>query len=648
MLRTKLIAPAVLVAMVATVFAGAAGWGAVCLLGLLVVVVGEPLLARFQSDVAGTLTYLGMGLPSRILICMGGVALHSERHGLRFVVCLVVLTIAALAVRAAYLFVQRRIAANRKLPVETRNLPLPGIVLPPPAPGLVGETGAMLVGLLAFVPLVAALLVGDHLAALWTVGLVALLAAGAVVAVAAPHARWHVPESTVIKAATEAIRAADPEVVLYFGDNDLAAYQVNMWLATLERLDRPVAVLVRNRKALDAIATTALPIICAPSAVSFMALDFQSVRAALYVANVGNNIHLLREPHIMSTFIGHGDSDKNASANPYAKVYDEIWVAGEAGRRRYEAADVGVRDDAIVFVGRPQLDELTSPTSRVEPISRVELVETQGLDKLDQRETALDQRETAHDQRDTAHDQRDGATRTLLYAPTWEGWNGEQEYGSVAYQGVVVIEAALAAQPPVRVIYKPHPFTGRRDAKSLRAHRRIVAMLEAANVEHGVRQSATYELAAGATSAVEESSRMRDSAAAYFAAQPPNAHLHIDASGPDIFATFQVADVLVADVSSVLSDFLATGKPYAVCNTTDQSEDEFVVHVPAGTAGIVLAKDGKRLDEVIALVTGKQPDIYGTQRTSMHTFSLGDGVAQPRFNAAVAALVARAHSRRTM
>jgi hypothetical protein len=29
-------------------------------------------------------------------------------------------------------------------------------------------------------------------------------------------------------------------------------------------------------------------------------------------------------------FIGHGDSDKQASFNPFSRVYDEVWVAGAA------------------------------------------------------------------------------------------------------------------------------------------------------------------------------------------------------------------------------------------------------------------------------------------------------------------------------
>ena len=69
-------------------------------------------------------------------------------------------------------------------------------------------------------------------------------------------------------------------------------------------------------------------------------MDFRmpTVRVAFYVANVGKNLHFLREPRIKHVFIGHGESDKVASINPFTKVYDEIWVAGRISRQRWAAA----------------------------------------------------------------------------------------------------------------------------------------------------------------------------------------------------------------------------------------------------------------------------------------------------------------------
>src|SRR3712207_9047785 len=89
-----------------------------------------------------------------------------------------------------------------------------------------------------------------------------------------------------------------PEVVLYSGDSQTSAYQVKMWLSTVERLEENAVVMLRKRGMLDAIGMTSLPVICAPDPVDPMALDLSVVRVALYTANIGNNIHLLRVPGI--------------------------------------------------------------------------------------------------------------------------------------------------------------------------------------------------------------------------------------------------------------------------------------------------------------------------------------------------------------
>lgn len=73
-------------------------------------------------------------------------------------------------------------------------------------------------------------------------------------------------------------------------------------------------------------------------------------------ATLPANTHLLRERRLRHVFIGLGDSDKTVSTGRYAKVYDEIWAAGPAGRARWREADVGVDDDAVVEVGAPFVD----------------------------------------------------------------------------------------------------------------------------------------------------------------------------------------------------------------------------------------------------------------------------------------------------
>ena len=141
-----------------------------------------------------------------------------------------------------------------------------------------------------------------------------------------------------------------------------------MWLPVLEQLDRRPVIVLRERANLPAGETT-LPVVCLPGAINLMDFRMPTVRVAFYVANVGKNLHFLREPRIKHVFIGHGESDKVASVNPFTKVYDEIWVAGRISRQRWAAADVGVRDETVVEVGRPQLAHVL-PAGERRPASR--------------------------------------------------------------------------------------------------------------------------------------------------------------------------------------------------------------------------------------------------------------------------------------
>jgi hypothetical protein len=213
-----------------------------------------------------------------------------------------------------------------------------------------------------------------------------------------------------------------------------------MWLEPVEALHLGCVVVMRSAKAFQNLAPTTLPVLCLPSAVELMDLDMSSLRVVMYTANVGANIHMLREPGPKHVFIGHGDSDKQASINPYSKVYDEVWVAGRGGRERYAQADVGVRDEDIVEVGRPQLAALSTTVTRA-----------------------------------------GGRPFTVLYAPTWEGWLASDVcHTSVALMGEAIVHGLLDLSPPVRVIYKPHPLTGSRSPQARAVNEAITARVRAA------------------------------------------------------------------------------------------------------------------------------------------------------------------------
>ncbi|MBO3750373.1 CDP-glycerol glycerophosphotransferase family protein [Streptosporangiaceae bacterium NEAU-GS5] len=441
------------------------------------------------------------------------------------------------------------------MPVLTRNIDLSALRIPPrPPAAIVNYKGARLLYLDA-IPVVGAAVgaavgldwlgvAASGVALLWTLGAIVVLVPYLSRAAGLRHV------DRVIGEVNSQIATYGPEILLYFSGSADSVYQINMWLGTLEKIDRRTLVVLRERGMIDLLGPTTLPVICIPSGASLM--NFRSIDAAkvsLFAANVGKNIHMLRIPGHRSVFIGHGDSDKEASFNPFTKVYDEVWVAGPAGRDRYRRAGVGVRDDAIVEVGRPQLAGISTSRPR---------------------------------------------TNTVLYAPTWEGWQDDLAHTSVDTVGVKLVKALIKSG--VRVIYKPHPLTGHRDPKALAAHKKILAAVRAAG----------------------------------------GGHKSVIGSEPHLYDCFNEADLLISDISSVVADFIASGKPYAVTNVAARPEAEFRERYPTTEAGYLI---GPKLAELPAILAelDRDEDTLAAARGKLKTYLLGpdEPDALTRFNAAI-------------
>lgn len=355
-----------------------------------------------------------------------------------------------------------------------------------------------------------------------------------------------------------------PEVLVHLSGPETAAYQINTWLEALEHLDRRVFIILRDAKLMEKLGSTSIPTLELSNAGELLMLDFGSARVSLFPSNTGNNIHLLRLPNVMSAFVGHGDSDKSASNNPFSRVYDELWVAGQAGADRYRKSGLNVHESLYRFVGRPQVHAI-------------------------QRADALPS----------------DIVPTVLYAPTWEGVNLDQEYSSVSAVGEKIVRGLLDSEQPIRIAFKAHPFTGQRDAK----YRAVVAKI----------------------------SRILDQAASETGVD------HRVIKGGPIDEWYNRSHALITDVSSVVSDFLASEKPYAVFNHTDGSAEQFQDDYPSTGAATIIGRDGSGIAEFAAVVTGEAPDTHAEQRSALATYLLGtpDQRTLDAFAASVDALIAR-------
>ncbi|GAA3123183.1 hypothetical protein [Streptosporangium carneum] len=462
-----------------------------------------------------------------------------------------------------------------QLPVLTRNLGT--APLPAPPPGVLVDHRSMRLLCLDALPIggagLDAALGADRLGVAGAG--VALLLCAAGVAGLLPHLSRVRPlrdRRALLREAEERLAEYGPEVVLYFSGPNDSAYQAAMWLRPLERMDRRAAVVLRERDMLGTLPETSLPVVCVPSAADLMSFGALGLaRLCLYPSNVGKNIHMLRIQGMRSVFVGHGDSDKEASFNPFTKVYDEVWVAGQAGRDRYLRARVGVRDEDIHEVGRPQLSGIHT--------------EGPGL-----------------------------PYRTVLYAPTWEGWTDDLFHTSIIAMGPGIVSALLAHTPPVRIIYKPHPLTGYRNPEAREAHRRISAMLEAAELSGSIARHPAGRRDAG-----------------------PVRHLVVTGRKPTLYGCFNQTDLLVTDISSVVADFVASGKPYMVTNVAGMPEEAFRERYPSAEAGYTLTEDLDELSAVLRALDEGGEDVLAAARRKLRTYLLGPDHpnAMTRFNDAV-------------
>ncbi|MDM4763543.1 CDP-glycerol glycerophosphotransferase family protein [Galbitalea sp. SE-J8] len=114
----------------------------------------------------------------------------------------------------------------------------------------------------------------------------------------------------------------------------------------------------------------------------------------------------------------------------------------------------------------------------------------------------------------------------VLYAPTWEGDRESMRYGSVSSHGETLVKALLQTGRH-RVIYRPHPRSGIADSEYGAASKRIVAALAAANADDPTAQ-------------------------------------HVFDDRPELGWQLAAADLAITDISALVYDRLATGKPLIV------------------------------------------------------------------------------------
>jgi hypothetical protein len=178
-----------------------------------------------------------------------------------------------------------------------------------------------------------------------------------------------------------------------------------------------------------------------------------------------------------------------------------------------------------------------------------------------------------------------GAPRTVLYAPTWHGGKPNTNYSSLLL-GSKIIDALLSRG--ATVIFRPHPQTyGDPDqtAVAQTIQHRLNADRKATGREHVFGRAAELDW--------------------------------------DIPACFNHCDALITDVSSVASDFLATGKPLALV-AIQQKGMAFREAIPMARVAYQIERDLSTLPEALDELLG--PDSLAAARRAYRSYCLGDAV----------------------
>jgi len=189
----------------------------------------------------------------------------------------------------------------------------------------------------------------------------------------------------------------------------------------------------------------------------------------------------------------------------------------------------------------------------------------------------------------------------VLYAPTWEGDRDSAAYGSIATHGVALVNALLASSHH-RVIYRPHPRSGVVDAEYGAANRAIIAAIAAANVAD------------------------------------PAAH-HVFDDGNELGWQLAGADVAITDISAMVYDRLATGKPLIVTRPVS-------AHAEIDETGYLGSSEwltAESAGDIVAIADRVQHSEEAQQNlhfwVERHFGDTTQGAATARFHAAVEHLV---------
>jgi hypothetical protein len=160
---------------------------------------------------------------------------------------------------------------------------------------------------------------------------------------------------------------------------------------------------------------------------------------------------------------------------------------------------------------------------------------------------------------------------TVLYAPTWVGAHADSNHCSLPIAERIIEQLRDRG---LTVIFRPHPYSRRDPASAATLHRLAARGL----------------------------------------AEP---------TGASLYECMNRAHAMICDVSSVASDFLYTGKPFAITDMRDEG-DRFTASFPVARAAYVIRRDAGNLGAVLDDLRDPDRDPLAATRREVRGHYLGD------------------------
>ena len=233
-----------------------------------------------------------------------------------------------------------------------------------------------------------------------------------------------------------------------------------------------------------------------------------------------------------------------------------------------------------IFINHGESDKIVNVSRFVKAYDKLYLAGPMARDRLREAGIALgDDQYTYVGRPQTSIFIRPSTNKTsnILYAPTWEGFDEQANYTSVGEMALGIVNNIISGSD-FNIVFKPHPLTGIKRPELKQKLREIEDILKKTGRGEYVTEG-------------------------------------------DIVPMMNECDLMITDISSVMNDFLETGKPFVVTNPLNEPQISFIEQYKTTKAAYIIA-NGEEINDILQLIDSSDPK--QAERQEVRKYSLGD------------------------